>query len=70
MQGKKTITPLRMARISRGWTLRETAEKIGVTVATLQKWETEKAAPDIISAFKVAAIYDADINEIFDYFRN
>lgn len=70
MQDKKTITPLRMARISRGWTLRETAEKIGVTAATLQKWETEKAAPDIISAFKVGDIYGTDINDLFAYFRN
>lgn len=70
MQDKKIITPLRMARISRGWTLRETAEKIGVTVATLQKWETEKTAPDVVNAFKVADIYDTDINDLFAYFRS
>lgn len=68
MQDKKTITPLRLARLSRGWTLREAAEKLGVTAATLQKWETEKAAPDIINAFKIAVMYDADIKDLFEYF--
>lgn len=43
---------------------KKVAEKIGVTVATLQNWESGKTVPNILQAQKLADMYGANLDDI------
>lgn len=65
MENENRASRLRMTRISRGLTLVETAQKIGVTPATVARWETGGNYPDIDKALELSRLYDVPIKDLF-----
>lgn len=43
---------------------KKVAEKIGVTVGTLQNWESGKTVPNILQAQRLADMYGANLDDI------
>lgn len=44
------VSRLRLERLSRGWSLKDVAETVGVTPAAVKAWEMEKSKPAVDSA--------------------
>ena len=65
MENTNQVSKLRLARVSRGWSQREVAEKIGITAATLHTWEQRKCIPDVLMAFRLERLYQIPIYELF-----
>ena len=57
---------LRELRATREWSQSELADKLGVSRQTVNAIETEKYDPSLPLAFKVARLFKASIEEIFD----
>lgn len=45
----------------------ELAEKVGVTRQTLHAIEAAKYSPTLELAFRIAAVFDVPLNEVFQY---
>lgn len=56
---------LKAARVNAGLTLKEAAERIGVTVATLHKWEQDSSSVRVSDVQKIEKIYQYPTNYIF-----
>jgi putative transcriptional regulator len=56
---------LRVLRAERKWTQAELAERLGVSRQTVNAIETEKYDPSLPLAFKIAALFGQEIEEIF-----
>lgn len=54
-------------RKEKGFTQRELAEVIGVSVQTVSKWETDAGAPDISQVVPLASALDISTDALFDY---
>ena len=56
---------LRGLRAAREWSQSDLAEKLSVSRQTINAIETEKYAPSLPLAFKVARLFKTSIEEIF-----
>ena len=56
---------LRVLRAERKWSQAELAERLGVSRQTINAVETEKYEPSITLAFKLAHLFEARIEDIF-----
>ena len=45
------------------------AESLGVTVATLQNWESGRTVPNILYAQQLADMYGANLDDIFLHYE-
>ena len=54
-------------RKEKGFTQRELAERIGVSVQAVSKWETDTGAPDISQVVPLASALDISTDALFDY---
>ena len=54
-------------RKERGYTQRELADLIGVSVQAVSKWETDTGAPDISLVVPLATALDISTDALFDY---
>ena len=61
MQINKQITKHRR---SKGLTQRALADRLGVTVQAVSKWETSKCCPDIQLLPELAKIFDITVDEL------
>ena len=57
---------LRELRAAKAWSQSDLAEKLGVSRQTVNAIETEKYDPSLPLAFKIAKLFKASIEEIFD----
>lgn len=57
---------LRLLRAERNWSQGDLAEALGVSRQTINAIETQKYDPSLPLAFKVAALFRARIEEIFE----
>lgn len=53
------------ARINAGFTLKEAAKLIGVSVSTLHKWEQDSSDLKISQSLKLSAVYGYPVEYIF-----
>ncbi|HEX2258128.1 MAG TPA: helix-turn-helix transcriptional regulator [Actinomycetota bacterium] len=58
---------LRVLRAERKWTQAELATKLGVSRQTINSIENEKYDPSLPLAFRMAALFDLRIEEIFSF---
>jgi putative transcriptional regulator len=56
---------LREMRAERGWSQGELAERLGVSRQTVNALETGKYDPSLPLAFKIAALFQMPIEELF-----
>ena len=54
-------------RKEKGYTQRELADLIGVSVQAVSKWETDTGAPDISQVVPLASALDISTDALFDY---
>lgn len=57
---------LRVLRAEQGWTQADLADRLEVSRQTVNAVETEKYEPSLTLAFKIAALFDKRIEEIFE----
>ena len=57
---------LRELRAAKEWSQADLADKLGVSRQTINAIETEKYDPSLPLAFKVARLFKAKIEEIFE----
>jgi putative transcriptional regulator len=57
---------LRVLRAERNWSQAELAEKLGVSRQTVNAIETARYDPSLPLAFRIAAVFDRPIEEIFE----
>ena len=53
---------LYMLRTEKEWSQRELAKKVGVTVATVSLWETEKTSPSLFLAECLAEVFGVSLD--------
>jgi putative transcriptional regulator len=58
-------TRLRVMRAEREWSLKDLAERLGVTRQTVNPIETGRYDPSLPLAFKIAQLFGRSIEEIF-----
>lgn len=56
---------LKVLRAERDWTQEELARRLGVSRQTINALETGKYDPSLPLAFKLAALFDKSIEEVF-----
>jgi len=61
MENDKVGCLIREARISKGYTQKDVAEKIGLTDKAVSKWECGKSFPDITLIGAISQILDIDV---------
>lgn len=54
-------------RKEKGYTQRELADLVGVSVQSISKWETDAGAPDISQVVPLASALDISTDALFDY---
>lgn len=54
-------------RAEKGWSQQQVAEKIDVSRQTINSLEKNKYNPSLKLAFKLAALFEVDINSVFQY---
>ena len=57
---------LRERRAERGWSQGELAERLGVSRQTVNAIETEKYDPSLELAFRIAKLFKARIEDVFE----
>ena len=57
---------LRVLRAERAWSQADLADRLGVSRQTVNALETGKYDPSLPLAFKIAALFDRLIEDIFD----
>ncbi len=57
---------LNLLRVERGWTQQELAERLDVSRQTVNSIEKGKYDPSLPLAFKIAALFDTKIEDVFD----
>lgn len=55
-------------RNKKGFTQVELAEKLDVLQSTISNWETGTSKPDILTAAKIAEIFDCSVEEVVKCF--
>ena len=66
MEGLAVRNRLRVLRAERDWSQAELAGRLGVSRQAVNAIETGKHDPSLPLAFKLARLFDARIEEIFD----
>jgi putative transcriptional regulator len=56
---------LKVLRAERGWTQQELGDRVGVSRQTILSIEAEKYDPSLPLAFRLAAVFDASIEDLF-----
>lgn len=56
---------LRVLRAERNWSQAELADRLNVSRQTINALETGKYDPSLILAFKIAKLFDMDIEAVF-----
>ena len=56
---------LKMYRDDRGWSQGELARRLGVSRQTINAVETDKYAPSLPLALRIAKLFGTDVTEIF-----
>ncbi|MGB1288957.1 MAG: helix-turn-helix transcriptional regulator [Aggregatilineales bacterium] len=56
---------LKVLRAERDWSQAKLAEHLGISRQTVNSLEREKYDPSLILAFKIAALFEQNIEEIF-----
>ena len=56
---------LRVLRAERNWSQAELAERLNVSRQTINALETGKYDPSLILAFKIAQLFEMQIEEVF-----
>lgn len=59
------MTPLRVARIARGWTQAQLADNAGVHIHTIQRLETATRYPSRDTAERIVEALDATVDRLF-----
>ena len=67
MSGLKLAENIVKNRKNRGITQEELAEFIGVTKASVSKWETGTTTPDIQILPQLASFFDISVDELLGY---
>ena len=57
-------------RHKKGITQEELADFVGVTKASVSKWETKQSLPDIMLLPRLAAYFDVTVDELLGYEPN
>ncbi len=57
---------LRVLRAERDWSQAELADRLGIARQTVVALEGEKYAPSLPLAFKIARLFNATVEDIFD----
>jgi putative transcriptional regulator len=56
---------LRVLRAERGWTQDQLAVEVGVSRSAINALETERHDPSLDLAYRIAAVFDAPVEQIF-----
>lgn len=68
MDDGQIVNQIRKLRFMHGeMTQAELAEKVGVTRQTINAIEAAKYSPSLELAFKIAAVFDKPLEEVFTY---
>ncbi len=68
MEDGQIVNQIRKLRFMHGeMTQAELAEKVGVTRQTINAIEAAKYSPSLELAFKIAAVFDKSLEEVFKY---
>lgn len=54
-------------RAMKGWSQQNLADRVGVSRQTIMHIEKNKYNPSLVLAFKIAAVFEDSIVNIFDY---
>ncbi|QBX38584.1 transcriptional regulator [Brevundimonas sp. S30B] len=57
---------LKLLRTERGWTQADLGEKLGVSRQAVNALETEKHDPSLDLAYRIAALFEQAVEDIFD----
>lgn len=57
---------LRVLRAERGWSQADLAERLGVSRQAVNALETGRHDPSLDLAFRIGALFDRQVEEIFD----
>lgn len=57
---------LRVLRAEKGWTQEDLGKAIGVSRQAVNAIETEKHDPSLDLAFRIAAVFDQTVEQVFD----
>ena len=60
---------IRTIRSARGLSMEDFARQVGVSTATVSRWETGRMAPRDENKVEIAAILDADVRMLFPLVR-
>lgn len=63
----KIRNELFMLRAKKRWSQKEVADKLGVSRQTIVSLEANRYNPSLMLAFKIAHLFEVDINEVFQY---
>lgn len=55
---------LKAARVNKGFTQQEAADKLGVSKDTIANWEKGKTYPDVLQLKKIESLYDIKYHDI------
>ncbi|WP_337102911.1 helix-turn-helix transcriptional regulator [Paenibacillus sp. YIM B09110] len=58
---------LHILRASKKWSQQDVADRIGVSRQTIVSIEANRYNPSLILAFKIAQLFNVDVNEVFQY---
>lgn len=58
-------TVLHVLRAERKWTQAKLAQKVGVSRAAINAYETGRYVPSLRTAFRIARLFDKKIGEVF-----
>ncbi|GFN31656.1 helix-turn-helix transcriptional regulator [Paenibacillus xylaniclasticus] len=61
---------IHVLRASRKWSQKQLAELLGVSRQTVVSLEANKYNPSLMLAFRVAKVFDTNINEVFQYYSD
>lgn len=61
---EKTKISLRACRVNAGYSIKEAAEKLGISRHTIQNWENKRTFPTVDHVEKICKLYDVDYNNI------
>ena len=53
-------------REEKGASFEEIAGAVGRSVRTVKSWESGKALPDLVTAYRIAAFYDIEVARLFE----
>ncbi|GEN35683.1 MULTISPECIES: helix-turn-helix transcriptional regulator [Aneurinibacillus] len=61
---------LNVLRAEKKWTQQDLAKKVGVSRQTIASIEANRYNPSLILAFEISAVFDKEIQEVFQYKLN